>query len=170
VEQPVISRRRRRALIAVMAVVFVVAAAFTAYLAGVFDDEGSYRSEPRACAALEPSLPRLGAPYVPKDDGKNNCGLWLPGADDAPKITVAYAVIAPARGDAPDAASSKLQEFAALGFSELPNLADEAYIRDTNLYFRVSNLLVGITTEPDPATTPAAVLAFARDLATHLQS
>ena len=167
-EAPVISRRRRRVLIAIMAVVFVVAAMFTAYLAGVFDDEGDFRTEPEACAALQSSLPRLGVPYEAKPDGKNNCDLWLP-ESDGPKITVAYAVISASRGNAPDAASTKLREFAPLGFVELPNLADEAYVRDTSLYFRVSNLLVGITVYPEPSSTPAAVQTFARDLAAALR-
>ncbi|MCO8269655.1 hypothetical protein M1L60_03505 [Actinoplanes sp. TRM 88003] len=168
-EAPVISRRRRRVLIAVMTVVFVVAAVFTAYLAGVFDDEGDFRTEPEACTSLQSSMPRLGAPYVAKPDGKNNCDLWLPDSD-GPKLTVAYAVISASRGDAPDAASTKLREFAPLGFVELPNLADEAYIRVTSLYFRVSNLLVGITVYPEPASTQAAVQTFARDLAEQLRA
>ncbi|MCY1143390.1 hypothetical protein OWR29_35790 [Actinoplanes sp. Pm04-4] len=168
-DQPVVSPRRRRALIALMAVVGVVAVVFSAYLLGLFDDEGRFRTEPEACASVTPSLPRLGAAYVAKPDGESSCGLYLPEAGQ-PEITISYAVVTPSRGDAPTAASTKLREFAPLGFTELPNLADEAYIRDTSLYFRVSNLLVGITLQPGATATQAAVHTFARELAAHLQA
>ncbi|WP_250037610.1 hypothetical protein [Paractinoplanes maris] len=171
-DQPAPPRSRRRAVIIVLAVLVVAIAALLVYTLGVFDDKGRFRSEPPACATLEPSLPALAATYVPKQDGKNNCGLWLPETDPAyvkaPKITVAYAVLTPGRGDAPAAASKKLQEFAPLGFTALPGVGEEAYVWNTNLYFRVSNLLVGITVYPNPASSQSAVHAFAKDLAGRL--
>ncbi|MDO3701332.1 hypothetical protein Q3W71_06505 [Micromonospora sp. C28SCA-DRY-2] len=163
--------RRRALLVAAVLVPVLLAAAVVTYLAGGFHDEGRFRAEPPACATVAPSVRLLGPAYALEQDDTNNCDLLLPPEHPsyvpAPTITVSYYVATPRRSDAPDAAAEQLRRLAA-GFVRLPDVGDEAYLRDRSIFLRVNNLVVGIVVFPRVVSTEEQVLAFATDLADRL--
>jgi hypothetical protein len=173
--QPVSSTRRPRWRIVVAAVVVpvvLVAAGLIMYLTGAFDDDGTFRAEPPACATIAPLVNLLGVAYTTQQDDTNNCDLLLPRDHpdyiDAPKITVSYYVATPRRGDAPDAASEVLRQLRAAA-QPLSGVGDEAYVRDRSVFLRVSNLVVGIVVFPREASTAEQVRTFAGALANRLR-
>jgi hypothetical protein len=122
---------------------------------------------------VAPSLHLLGQQYVAQRTGSNDCELWLPRDDPgyvpAPKITIAYGVSTPGRGDAPEAARRTLRSIAAVS-QRLPGIGHEAYRRGRDVFFRVSNLVVAIIVLPNPDSSPEQVRAFTADVAERLQS
>jgi hypothetical protein len=156
-------RRVRIIFAIVLGVVVLGGAALAAALGGVFDDQGKFSAEPPACATVEPSVSALGTPYQLQQDGKNNCDLR-----GATQINVSYVVVTPSRGDAPAAASNKLKELGPLGLKALPGVGDEAYRWEDRIYFRVSNLLVGVTVTPQAPESQPQVVAFVTDVAKRL--
>jgi hypothetical protein len=157
---------------AILVPVALIGAGVAAYLAGALNDDGEFRAEPPACATVAPSLHLLGTAYTAEEDGTNNCGLLLP--KDHPRyvpsdtITVSYYVATPRRQDAPDAASDLLRKLEA-DVQPLSDVGDEAYLRNHDLFFRVSNLVVAIVAYLNPVSTDDQIRAFATDVADRLR-
>jgi hypothetical protein len=165
-------RRRFPTLVAAVLVpVLLAAAALTTYLAGGLNDDGRFRAEPPACATLAPSVHLLGPAYRLQQNKSNNCDLLLPPDHPLylphPTITVAYYVATPRRENAPDAAGRLLRRLGT-DFRPLPDVGDEAYVRDRSVFLRVSNLVVAIVVFPRAVSTEDQLRAFAADVAGRL--
>lgn len=171
--QPAPRRRRRWTILAGgTAVIVLAAAALVAYLTGGLNDDGRFSAEPPACETIAPSVALLDVAYTTRQSGSNNCDLLLPQDHPdyiaAPKITISYGVATPRRADAPEAASELLRPMSREA-RPLPGVGDEAYLRDRDVFLRVSNVIVAIVVFPRPASTQDQVLAFATDVAAHLK-
>jgi hypothetical protein len=171
------ARRRPRSRIPVLVAAVLVAALLAAgafiYRAGGFNDRGQFRAEPPACATVAPGMRLLGMDYVTEQDESNNCHLLLPRDHPAyvaaPSITVSFYVATPRRSDAPGAAGTLLRKLKA-DSPPLPGIGDEAYLRDRDVFLRVSNLVVAIVVFPRPISTEEQVRAFAADLANRVRN
>lgn len=170
------SRRPRRRIPVILAATLVptllAAAGVIAYLAGGFSDDGQFRAEPPACATLTASLHLLGTAYTTEQDESNNCDVLLPPDHPEylpyPRITISYYVATPRREDAPEAASELLRRLLT-DVPPLPGVGDEAYLRNRDIFLRVSNLVVGVVVFSREAGTEDQVRAFATDLANRLR-
>jgi hypothetical protein len=158
-------------LVAVALLFVLLTAVAITYLAGGFHDDGRFAAEPPACTTVEASLPLLGTDYDSKQTGANNCELLYPPDHPDyiphPKINIQLYVATPRREDASEAASRLLKDLGT-SFQPLPGIGEEAYVRNRDVFFRVSNLVVGVVVYPLQDSSDEQVHAFAADLADRL--
>lgn len=164
------SRRRWALIAAILVPVLLVAAGAVAYFAGAFRDDGRFDAGPPACAAVKPMVHLLGVDYELRPTKLDRgCDLWLPrdhpGYVEAPKITVGFMPVESADGrSGPEVAGQMMREFDDPD-EPVAGIGDEAYARDRDLVFRVSNLLVVMFVYPNQVSDEEQVRSFATELA-----
>lgn len=161
--------RLRAVLVLALVPVLLAAAGFGIWYV-VTQKEGRYDMAPRACPKIQPVVDELGVAYELRPAGTPAiCALRRPPGQprDAvpPEITVSFTE--PVR----DIAGAK-QQMADLGTrpgaTPVAGVGDEAYVRDRDWHLRVSNLVVTVTVQPDPGSTPEQIRAFTAALAGRL--